>query len=100
VTIKNLVLASLLMAFAFVVIHDFTISSIDPDTQAELSYCETDKSSLDMASMIHDNIHSELLCEGKRHVEGFILERLTDSFEVTTLFIFASTLSLYRPPTA
>lgn len=63
---KNTVLLGLLFAFTFFVVHDYVIEYFDGDTQCELSYLtydispSLDKSSLDLASQIHDSIHTLL----------------------------------------
>ena len=63
---KNIVLLGLLFAFTFVVVHDYVIEFFDEGSECELSYltCDIspsiDKGSLDLASQIHDNIHTLL----------------------------------------
>ncbi|DAB30416.1 MAG TPA: hypothetical protein CFH84_04245 [Sulfurimonas sp. UBA12504] len=55
---KKLILSVLLFAFAFFTVHDYVLESIDTDTQYELYYLQNDKASLDMASKVHDTLHT------------------------------------------
>ncbi|MFA6136863.1 MAG: hypothetical protein WC667_02130 [Sulfurimonas sp.] len=63
---KNNILLILLFIFTFLVVHDYAIVSFDADTQHEICYLGNDyssllnKSSLDLASQIHNSIHTLL----------------------------------------
>lgn len=51
------ILSVLLFIFTFFVVHDYVMFDADADTQYELCYAESDKTALDLPSLIHDHIH-------------------------------------------
>ena len=63
---KNNILLALLLLFTFFVVHDYAIEFFDADTQHELCYLGNDsslslnESGLDLASQIHNSIHTLL----------------------------------------
>jgi hypothetical protein len=55
--IRRRVLGLLLTAFMFIVVHDFVIMDIDPDTQVELYMHKIDSSTLCESSNLHEHVH-------------------------------------------
>ena len=97
---KKHILASLLIAFSFIVIHDLFIVTIDADAQNEICLHQTDQTSLlrpDFAvfhavhqGRIANHLPTDLTSIGKS----------SETFEEISLFISSSSPILDRPPTS
>jgi len=96
---KKHILASLLFAFSFIVIHDFFIAAIDPDAQSAVYSCHTEQTASNTTVTLHDSIHHslEIVRDCPRIV--VLLNQPAETFEEISLFIAASSITLDRPPT-
>ena len=59
--IKKIVLSVLLLTFAFISVHDYALPSVKSDTAYEQVHLECEGSIVDLASHLHDSVHSLLL---------------------------------------
>ncbi|MFA6192418.1 MAG: hypothetical protein WC665_08705 [Sulfurimonas sp.] len=101
---KNNILLILLFMFTFLVVHDYAIESFDADTQNELCYLSNDyssslnKSSLDLASQIHDSIHTllEINIMQQLPIVSALLKINPHSLEIASISYINTVLQ--RPP--
>ena len=62
---KKQILRVLLSAFLFIVVHDFVLGYINPDTQASISKNKIENITLCDASVLHELIHQALMSTDK-----------------------------------
>lgn len=93
------ILASLLFAFSFIVMHDFIIAGIDPDAQSPVYSYQTEQTSQDVTVTLHENIHHSLEVVSDLPASIVLLNQPAETFEEISLFIATSSITLDRPPT-
>jgi hypothetical protein len=101
---KNNILLVLLFIFTFLVVHDYAIESFDADTQHELCYLSNDyssslnKNSLDLASQIHNSIHTllEINITQQLPIVSALLKINPHSLEIASISYINPVLQ--RPP--
>ncbi|NOR58919.1 MAG: hypothetical protein GQ474_10400 [Sulfurimonas sp.] len=97
-SIKNKILSVLLFTFAFFVMHDYVVVDHHTELKYEVYHMEHDETSVDLASHIHEAIHTILAfnCEAELSVQ----EKLLDAKPSVSPFSLISHVHLVpqRPP--
>ena len=97
---KKHILASLLIAFSFIVMHDLFIVTIDADAQNEICLHQTDQTSLDTTLLLHEIIHHSMWIANHLPTDLTSIGKSSETFEEISLFISSSSPILDRPPTS
>jgi len=98
--IKKWILKLLLSAFVFIVVHDFVMNQVDPETQVELTLYKMEHIPLCDASSLHELLHASMIaipcrCDAKGYHDSYKTHLYTEPKKP----IFSTHLnSLFRPP--
>ena len=96
--IKKIVLSVLLLAFTFILLHDYVILDAQSSCSYELVHLECENNSVDLTSHIHDSIHSLVLDPLVQIVSIALLSPYQQQFEVRNFFISHINSVPHRPP--
>lgn len=98
--IKRWILTLLLSAFVFIVVHDFVMNQVDPDTQTELVLYSAEQTPLCDTSSLHELLHASMMVTPCRYEDKGYHDSLKMSHytEPKTLIFSIHLHSLFRPP--
>ena len=97
---RKQILTLLLSAFVFIVMHDFIIVKIDPDTQAELYMHKVENIVLCETSVLHELIHQALMNVSQSSSSNIYMtyNKTWSYFDIDNTFSSLLKHRLYRPP--
>ena len=96
--LQKIILSALLFSFTFIVVHDYIIPDINKDVNYEMVYLDSDSSSLDTSSNLHESIHNLLFEPLKFAQVTSILDTYQKQIQQRDFFISHISSVLQRPP--
>ncbi|HIP59558.1 MAG TPA: hypothetical protein EYH01_03920 [Campylobacterales bacterium] len=99
---RKQILGLLLSAFVFIVMHDFIMVHIDPETQTELYMHKIENVALCETSTLHELIHQALMSTVQLFYSdtSIVSSKTWVSYEIDNTFSSRLKHKLYRPPIA